>query len=104
MPRFSLAEWQAEQARATAFPMTDVSAALQQWWRDVVRSEPDDVIVTSKKHSGSVQGTYGPGTLVLKTEPGRVDWLLVPAEAAVQESVPAGELPSLGAAVKTAET
>ena len=103
MNRFPLVEWQAEQARLTVFPMSEVQIAPQQWWEEIVHSEPDDVNVSPKKRSGSIQGAYGPGTLVLRTEPGRIDWLLVPGQAEVEESVATSELPSLGAALNALE-
>jgi hypothetical protein len=99
MPRFPLADWQAEQARLTVFVLTDAQTGPQQWWAEIVQSEPDDVSVSPKKRSGSVQGVYNPGTLVLRTEPGRIDWLLVPGQAEFEESMTTSEMPSLGEAL-----
>jgi hypothetical protein len=99
MPRFPLADWQAEQARLTVFPTSEVQIEPQQWWEVIVQSEPDEVNLSPKKRSGSMQGAYGPGILVLRTEPGRIDWLFVPGQAEFEESIATSELPSLGAAL-----
>jgi hypothetical protein len=104
MPRVPLAEWQAEQVRVTVFATTEVVITWQQWWAEAVQSEPDDVTVNPKKHSGTIQGEYGPGRLVLGTQPGRIDWVLLPTEAAVEESITTGELPSVGAVVDAVES
>lgn len=104
MPRFPLAEWQAEQARLTVFATSEAQRSPEQWWEEIVHSEPDDVTLSPKKRSGSVQGAYGPGTLVLRTEPGRIDWLFGPGKAEVEESITTSELPSLGTALNALDT
>jgi hypothetical protein len=103
MPRFPLADWQAEQIRLTVFAMSEVQTE-QQWWEDIAHSEPDDVNLSPRRRSASIQGAYGPGTLALRIELGRVDWLLVPSQAAIGESITTSELPSLGAALNAFET
>jgi hypothetical protein len=104
MPRLPLADWQAEQVRLTIFSMSDAQTSPQQWWGEIVNSEPDDVNMNPKKRSASVQGAYGSGMLMLRMEPGRIDWLFGPGQAEFEASIATSELPSLGAALSALET
>lgn len=104
MARFPLNEWQAAQARFTVFAMSEAPINPQQWWQELVGSEPDDVNLSPKKHSGSIQGTYGPGILALRTEPARIDWLLQPSQAVFEKFIAESEHPSLGTATAALET
>src|SRR5213594_4297678 len=95
MPRLQLAEWQAQQCRLTVFPIPDATARSPQWWEQVTNSEPDENVQNPKKGSGVITGSFGPGKLILKLEPVRIDWELIPPEPDLNEGAP--DIPILGA-------
>ena len=98
MPRLSLADWQAENARLTVFPMLDATTRSTEWWQTVTESQPDETRTNPKKGSALIQGALDPGRLILKLEPDRIDWVLSPAELDIEELAEAGEPPTLGPA------
>ncbi|MEK7992331.1 MAG: hypothetical protein AAB403_00860 [Planctomycetota bacterium] len=100
MPRFPLTDWQAEQARLTVFPMPDATTRSADWWQTVTDSQPDETTMNPKKGSGLIQGAFGPGKLILRLEPDRIDWVLAPPERDQDELAVASEFPILGPAVE----
>lgn len=98
MPKFPAVEWQVEQMRLTAFPTSGDIVDLPSWWKAVVGADPEEIAQSPKKHTGSIEGRYGDGKLMLKVEPGRLDWLLGPTDAGVQDALRDGDIPSVGAA------
>lgn len=100
MPRLPLADWQAEQARLTVFPMPDAATRSADWWQMVTDNQPDEITTNPKKGSGLIQGAFDPGKLILRLEPDRIDWVLAPPERDTGELVAAHEFPTLGAAME----
>lgn len=100
MPRFPLAEWRAEHARLTVFPMPDASTRSPEWWQAVTDGQPDETTMNPKKGSALIQGAFDPGKLILKLEPDRIDWLLTPSERDMDELAAAREFPTLGPAME----
>jgi hypothetical protein len=98
MPRLPLADWAADQVRLTVFPMPGGRVPSDEWWQYVTDSEPDEITINPKTRSGVIQGSWGPGKLILKTEPERIDWILVPADQDLAEFAAVNEFPSLGSA------
>lgn len=90
--------------RLTAFPTSGDIVDLPSWWQAVVGTDPEDIAQSPKKQTGSVEGRHGDGKLMLKVEPGRLDWLLVPTDAAVEDALRDGDIPSIGAAEDVAAT
>lgn len=93
MPRFPIVEWQAEQLRLTCFtgPGAPVDVAVP-WWEQIGGSAPENQSVKPRRGSFEQSGPFGGGTLTLRVEPGRIDWLLM---AVVGEEMPA-PFPNVG--------
>ena len=100
MSRFPLADWQAEHARLTVFPMPDASTRSAEWWQAVTDGQPDETTTNPKKGSALIQGAFEPGRLILKLEPDRIDWVLAPPESDMDELAAAREFPTLGPAME----
>lgn len=80
MPRFPPSDWLVGHFRLTAFPVPGAIARSLEWWDAASGSLPDETTSNPKKGSSIVSGSFGPGKLVLRLEPDRVDWLLIPAD------------------------
>lgn len=100
MPRFPPAEWQAEQARLTVFPMPEATTRSAEWWQTVTDRQPDETTMNPKKGSALIQGALDPGKLILKLEPDRIDWVLAPSERDMEEVAVTREFPTLGPAME----
>jgi hypothetical protein len=97
MPPLPLPDWRAEQLRLTVFPVPGATTRSADWWEAVTGSPPDESTANPKKGSAIVSGSFGQGKLVLRLEPDRIDWLLVPADIDIEALPPEGEFPHLGA-------
>jgi len=65
------------------------------WWQDVVDSEPETQLIQAKRGEKRFQGAFEGGQLTLQVRPGRIDWLLGPAVS--NDEQPTGEfIPSVG--------
>lgn len=100
MPRFPLADWQAEQARLTVFPMPDATTRSTEWWQIVTDRQPDETTMNPRKGFTLIQGAFDPGKLILRLESDRIDWVLVPPERDMDELAAAREFPTLGPAME----
>lgn len=96
MTRFSISEWHAEQFRLTVFPMPGAIARSPEWWEWVAGSAPDQTTSNPKKGSALVTGLFGPGKLVLRLEPDRIDWLVVPPDLEADALPEQLEVPNVG--------
>ena len=96
MPRFPPADWLAEQARLTVFPMPDATTRSPEWWQQVTDTQPDETTMNPKKGSGLIQGAIDPGKLILRLERDRIDWVLAPRDEPAADS----EFPTLGPAME----
>jgi hypothetical protein len=95
MPTYAFAEWLADQIRLTVFPSpgaTDYSA--QQWWEAIVGGPPEQVTTNLRMGQSTMVGAFHAGKLILKLEPGRIDWLFTPPDP--DPIGPTGNLPSIG--------
>ena len=78
MAKFPPQEWLAEQLRFTLFPMPGETFRSTDWWGLATNgAEPDETTSNPKRGSALVKGAYGPGNLLLRLEPDRIDWLWV---------------------------
>jgi hypothetical protein len=105
MPRLAFSDWTAEQFRCTVFILPGTTLPAAHWWTKLADADPEEVTSTPRLGASQAVGRFGPGTLVVTTQPGRIDWFLVPGRVEatpIQGHVPP-ELaaPSLGGAVET---
>lgn len=103
MPRFPLSDWLVEHFRLTAFPVPGAIGRSPEWWEAASSASPDEMTSNPKKGSSLVSGSFGPGKLVLRLEPDRVDWLLVPADSDA-EALLSPEFPNIGSLTETLGT
>ncbi len=101
MPRFPVADWQAQQVRLTIFPTPDAATRFADWfkadwWQMVTDNQPDEITTNPKQGSGLVQGSFGTGKLILRFGTDRIDWLFVTPENDLGEGIEAAEFPTLG--------
>lgn len=80
MPRFPFTDWVAEQLRLSIFPPATDSTRSPDWWQEMVGAEPEEISMSPKKGTGVVAGSYESGKLLLRLEPDRVDWLMLPPD------------------------
>ena len=99
MQRFPLGDWQAEQLRLTVFAVPDATVPFSEWWEAVTEGEPDETTMNPKRRSGVIQGAFGPGKLILRLSPDRIDWVLAPPQPDMDEAT---ELPTLGPVLEMA--
>jgi hypothetical protein len=104
MPRLAFSDWNADQLRCTAFTLTGTSLPAAHWWTKLAGADPEQITTNPRLGSSQAVGRFGPGTLVVSTQPDRVDWFLGPApiEAASIHGQVATEpnAPSIGNAVQ----
>ncbi len=75
-----LEAWQANNLRMTAFLSPDANIEGQTWWSELVGSEPETINTQSRLKQRAEAGEYRDGTLLLQTQPTRIDWLYTPIE------------------------
>ena len=99
--RASLHDWEVESLRATAFLSPEGEIKPDNWWRDVVGSEPETQVFQSKLGQKHHQGTFGGGQLTLRILPSRIDWILgklqgIAVGGATTPEPDAGGIPTIG--------
>jgi hypothetical protein len=95
MPPYPFAEWITEQVRLTVFPLPGATGRFpDQWWQAIVGAQPDQTVANPRIGSTSLTGTFGSGKLILKIEPDRIDWLLVPPDP--DPGAQLGDFPTIG--------
>src|SRR5262245_4280331 len=93
--RVSVSDWEVESLRITTFPAQNAEVKPDNWWQDVVDSEPETQLIQAKRGEKRFQGAFEGGQLTLQVRPGRIDWLLGPAVS--NDEQPTGEfIPSVG--------
>lgn len=72
--------WIAQRIRFTAFVNPSLEHDVENWWRAAVGEDPE--VRTTKPRTGVVsqESAKAGGRLILRTEPGRIDWALVAPE------------------------
>jgi len=104
MPRLDFEDWTAEQLRCSAFILAGVPQPANHWWMKLAGAEPEQVTSNPRLGSSQAVGRFGPGTLVVSTQPDRVDWFLgpVPIESASVQGLAATDPkpPSIGNAAE----
>lgn len=70
-----LKAWQIESLRLTAFPSPAYQFTDPSWWKELVGEAPERKI-QFKIGGQREEGLFGPGMLILNTEPSRIDWIL----------------------------
>jgi len=105
MPRLAFSDWTAEQFRCTAFILHGSALTADYWWTKLADADPEEVTSNPRLGASQAVGKYEPGKLVVTTQPGRIDWFLVPDMAEtvpIQGQVPPGlAAPTLGCAVES---
>jgi hypothetical protein len=96
MPRYSFGDWVAEQLRLTVFPLPNVgNLPAERWWEAIVGAPAEESTANSRIGTRTLAGTFQEAKLLLKLEPGRIDWLFLPRDPDPGAS-PSGEFPSIG--------
>jgi hypothetical protein len=96
MPRYPFSEWMAEQLRLTVFTVPgEVNVNPDMWWETAVGVAPNESTANLKMGMKTLAGTFHAGKLILKLEPGRIDWLLFPPDIDPAAGLP-GEFPTIG--------
>jgi hypothetical protein len=91
--RFPVTDWQAELLRLTCFTrLGDVVAPTVDWWARVAGAEPESQSSKPRRGAFEHSGPFAGGALVLRTDVGRIDWLL--RVAASDE--PSSTVPTIG--------
>jgi hypothetical protein len=90
--RASISDWEVESLRVTAFPTQNAEVKPDNWWQEVVGTEPETQLVQAKRGEKRFQGAFEGGQLTLLLQPGRIDWFLV--RGANTEEVASEELTS----------
>lgn len=86
--------WEAESLRLTLFAGASAPLPDPSWWLELFGEQPQTRVQSPKLSQLEERGPLGAGMLVLKTSPGRIDWLFTPV---MQEGEgPPGELPGIG--------
>ncbi len=104
MPRLAFDDWTANQLRCTAFTLRGTSLPAADWWTRLGGADPEQITSNPRLGSSQAVGRFGPRTLVVSTQPDRVDWFLgpIPIEASSIQGPAATEPkpPSIGSAVE----
>jgi hypothetical protein len=85
--------WQLEFARLIAFPAEPALGLKQNWWQELVGSQPDDYTLTRTKGSYEERGPFQDVGLSLTIDPHHIEWLIEPL-VKIDESD--GRLPTVG--------
>ncbi|MHB0980544.1 MAG: hypothetical protein ACYC5Q_10845 [Thermoleophilia bacterium] len=83
-------EWWAESLRVTTFVQPIAGHPQEAWWAGVAGVQPEAITKQPRLGILQMEGVFEHCRLVLRTELGRVDWLLFPLDPADEtlESVP----------------
>jgi len=73
-----LVAWQTERLRLTAFPSPSAHITNPQWWREIMREEPESRVSQPRRGGLREEGPLADGKLLLGVEPTRIDWLFLP--------------------------
>jgi hypothetical protein len=93
--RVSVSDWEVESLRVTAFPAQNAEVKPDDWWQEVLGSDPETQLIKAKRGEKSFQGAFEGGQLRLQVQPGRIDWLL--ASAVSNDEQPTEDfMPSVG--------
>lgn len=78
MARFNPTEWTALQLRASLFrTAASTTVVAEGWWEAVTGTVPEIRLERKQLHGFEEAGPFEGARLILKTEPSRIDWLLV---------------------------
>src|SRR3989442_940922 len=70
--------WATNQLRLTAFPAPTAIVQTPDWWAQVTGETPDRTAHNVKQAVFDVIGAFAGGTLALRIQPLRIDWLYTP--------------------------
>jgi hypothetical protein len=76
-PKFSRPVWQAQVLRLTVFPVRPEIDIHQNWWSSLFGDSAEQVTTDKKQLLHQEKGALDGATLLLNTQPGRVDWQYV---------------------------
>ncbi|HUS59174.1 MAG TPA: hypothetical protein VM141_11020 [Planctomycetota bacterium] len=94
----ALSAWEAGSLRLTVFTSVPVEASKHAWWADLVGQLPEREVTHPRQASYAEEGPLTlsetvKGKLVLRVQPVRVDWMLVPMDGETEELE---RIPTLG--------
>lgn len=96
-------DWEAEQLRITTFHPLDVGMdALAGWWESVAGDKPEQQVDRPRDGIREISGLFHDKRLVLASQPGRVNVLLLPPVPPLGEEV--DRLPALGPLASALDT
>ena len=96
-------DWEAEQLRITTFHPLDVGMdALAGWWESVTGDKPEQQVDRPREGIREISGLFQDKRLVLASQPGRVNVLLLPPAPPLGEE--ADRLPALGPLASALDT
>lgn len=85
--------WQAQVLRLTAFAFQPDSSGPQEWWQTLRGEGPETVVAQPKRDLHQEEGPFQNGTLALKIERRRIDWVLAPRLDPTEST---DDIPTLG--------
>src|SRR5258708_4034004 len=78
------ANWLTESLRLTAFLAPSAEVKAEGWWAATVGSEPESRSAKPSRGEFVDIGSYLDNSLTLSVQPGRIDWILTPSQAQIE--------------------
>jgi hypothetical protein len=83
MAKVPFDQWQVESFRLTFFPTPEYTFKPEEFWQNVVGTEPDNISSVPKRGLTSVYGPYAAARLVVRGTFDRIDAIFIPPETKV---------------------
>jgi hypothetical protein len=97
MPRYPLADWLAEQLRLTVFTAPGaIIPRPEQWWDAILATPAEQSSANLRSQQTTLAGSIDRRNWILRLEPGRIDWIVVPSPADDQVSAAGNAIPLMG--------
>src|SRR5688500_60253 len=80
-----VAAWQCELLRLTIFLSDPIDISGLNWWEEVVGSAAEATTTKPARGEHQQEGAFAGGRLILRGEPNRIDWVLIPTPEEEQE-------------------
>lgn len=76
----TLATWEVETLRLTAFPTPAAPAEGYNWWTELIGEPPEITTNRPRESARREEGPFCGGRLINEVRPVRIDWLLAPSQ------------------------
>lgn len=96
-----LSAWNAEILRCTAFHQSGMQMSDNNWWEETTQAVPESKTMKPREGGYEVFGSYGGGTLTLRADALRFDWLLTPVIQPEKVGVPFASVGTVPDAINT---